>query len=87
MESMQQIIKHVTNEIIDPKKNKGEGKKPFNPFLKNITNTNTPPLSPSTLGVNLEDYSMENFFRTHHINHSERTFPKFINSFTTMILP
>ena len=29
MESMQRVIKKLTNEIIDLKKNKGEGKKPF----------------------------------------------------------
>ena len=34
MESMQRVIKQLTNEIIDLKKNKGEGNKPFNPFLK-----------------------------------------------------
>jgi hypothetical protein len=34
MESMQRVIKKFTNDIIDLKKNKGEGKKPFNPFMK-----------------------------------------------------
>ena len=28
---------------------------------------------------------MDNFYRTHHANHSERTCPKFINSFTAML--
>ena len=45
MESMQQMIKQLTNEIIDLK-NKGEGKKPFKPFFKKKTNTDTPPLTP-----------------------------------------
>ena len=43
MESMQRIIKQLTNEIIDLKNNKGEGNKPFKPFLKKKTNTNSPP--------------------------------------------
>ena len=30
---------------------------------------------------------MDNFCRTHHANHSKRTFLEFINSFTTMLLP
>ena len=68
MESMQQMIKQLTNEIIDLKKNKVEGKKPFKPFFKKKTNTDTPPLSPSTSGINLEDYAMEIFCRTHHAN-------------------
>ena len=40
-QSMQRVIKQQTNEIIDLKKNKGEGKKPFNPFLKKKTNTDS----------------------------------------------
>ena len=87
MESMQRIIKQITNGIIDMKKNNGEGKKPFNPFLKKKTNTYTPPQVPLTLGINLEDYAMENYCQTHHANHLERTCPEFINSFTTMLLP
>ena len=84
---MQQVIKQLTNEIIDVKKNKGEGRKPFNPLFKNKTNTNTPHMIPPTLGINLEDYAMENFYRTHHANHSKRTFPEFINLFVAMMLP
>jgi hypothetical protein len=34
MESMQRVIKKLTNDIIDLNKNKGEGKKPFKPFNK-----------------------------------------------------
>jgi hypothetical protein len=75
------------NEIIDLKKNEGEGKKPFKHFFKKKTNIDTPPPTPSTLGINLEDYAMDNCCRTHHANHSERIFPEFINSFTIMTLP
>ena len=39
MESMQRVVKHLTNEIIDLKKNKGEGKKPFKPFMKKKTDS------------------------------------------------
>jgi hypothetical protein len=34
----------------------------------------------------LEEYAMENFYRTHHANHYEKTCPDFINSFSTMLL-
>ena len=87
MESMQRIIKQLTNEIIDLKKSQGEGKKPFNPFLKKKTNTNTSPQFHPTSGTNLEYYAMENYCHMNHANHSERTFPEFINSFTAMLLP
>ena len=87
MESMQRIIKQLMSEIIDLNKNKGEGKKPFKPFFKKKINTYTPPSIAPTSCINLEDYVMNNFCRTHNANHSERTCPKFINSFTMMLLP
>ena len=61
MESMQWMIKQLRNVIIDLKKNKGEGKKPFKPFIKKRTNIYTPLQTPPTLGINLEDYVMDNF--------------------------
>ena len=64
MESMQRVIKQLTNEITDLKKNKGEGKKPF---MKKRTNSS--PQIPPTKGINLQYFSMENYFRTHHANH------------------
>jgi hypothetical protein len=85
MESMQRVLKQITNELIDLKKRKGEGKKPFKPFMKKRTYS-TPPI-PSTSGINIEDYAMDNFYRTHHANHSKRTCPEFINSFTAMVTP
>ena len=56
MESMQWTIKHLTNKIIDLKKNNGEGNKPFKPFIKKRTNIDTTPQIPPTLGINLECY-------------------------------
>lgn len=85
MASMQRVLKQITNELIDLKKIKGEGKKPFKPFIKRRTES-TPPLPP-TSGINIEDYAMDNFCRTHHANHSEKTCPEFINSFTSMLTP
>ena len=87
IESMQRIIKQLTNEIIDLKKNKGEGKKPFNSFLKKKTNTYSPPQIHHTSGINLEDYAMENYCYTHHANQLERSCLEFINSFTAMLVP
>lgn len=67
MESIQRIIKQLINDIIDLKKNKGEGNKPFNPFLKKKIYS-TPQISP-TSGIKVEDYAMENYCCTHHVNH------------------
>ena len=73
------MIKQLKTEIIDLKKNKSKGKKPFKPFLNNKVDIFTSPSFPTTLGINLEDYAMENFCQTHHANHFEKTSPKFIN--------
>ena len=45
------------------------------------------PQIPPILGINIEDYAIDNFCHTHHVNHSKRTCPKFINSFTAMLTP
>lgn len=81
-EFLERISRRKTRRL---KKNKGEGKKPFNPFMKK--RIDCVPQLPPTSGINTEDYVMDNFCRTHHANHSERTCPEFINSFTTMLTP
>jgi hypothetical protein len=85
MARMQRVIKQLTNDIIDLKRNKGEGYKPFNPFMNK--RTDFVPQIPPTSSINIEDYAMDNFCHTHHANHSKRTCPEFINYFTTMITP
>ena len=65
------VILQLHNEIMSLKRRKGVGKKPIN---KN-TNENTSPQIPPTLGINLEDYVMDNFCHTHYVNHSEQTCP------------
>ena len=51
MESMQRVIKQLTKEIIDLKKNKGERKKPFKPFMKK--RTDFAPQIPPISGINI----------------------------------
>ena len=85
MASMQRFIKQLMNDIIDLKKNKGGGKKSFKPFMKK--KIDYVPQLPPTSSINIEDYAMENYYRTHHANHSERTCLEFINSFTAMLNP
>ena len=82
---MQRVLKQITNELIDLKKRKGERKNHFKPFMKKRTHS-TPPIPP-TSGINIEYYAMDNFCCTHDVNHSERTYPEFINSFTAMLTP
>lgn len=69
----------------DLKKNKGDVNKPFKPFMKKRTNS-TPQIPPIS-GINIEYYAMDNYCHTGLANHSKRTCPKFINSFTTLLTP
>ena len=69
MESIQRVIKQLTNDIIDIKKNKGEGNKPFNPFMKK--RTYSAPQIPPISRINIEYYAMDSFCHTHHENHYE----------------
>ena len=65
------------------KRSDREGSKP----IKNNTSKNTSHRVTPTLGVNLEDYEMENFCRAQYTNHSEKKCPVFMKSFKAMILP
>ena len=56
-------------------------------LVKKKINKNTSPQILPTSGINLEDYVMDNFFRTHYENHSKKNCPEFMNLFKAMILP
>ena len=85
MARMKRVIKKLITDIIDLEKNKGEGKKPFKPFMKKMTYSS--PQIPPTSGINIEDYAMDNYCHTHHANRSERTCREFISSFTPLLTP
>ena len=42
---------------------------------------------PTTSGINLEDYVMDNVCPAHYENHSDKTCPEFVSLFKAMILP
>ena len=47
--------------------------------------TNSSSQIPPTLGIDIEYYAMDNYYQTHHANHSKITCPEFINSFTALL--
>ena len=49
--------------------------------------TDSSPRIPPIPCINVEDYEMENYCRTHHANHSERTCLEFISSFIALLTP
>ena len=70
----------LQSEITSLKRSKREDKKP-------IKKKNTSHQNPPITGINLEDYAMENFCRAHYENHSEKSYPEFMNLFKAMIIP
>ena len=80
---MDRVISQLQDEITNLKKNKGEVEKPF----KKKISINTSPKVPPTQRINLEDFALDHFCRTHGAYHSEKTCPKFFNSFYALLLP
>ena len=74
------VILQLKNEMTSLKRSEREGKKP-------IKNKNTSHQIRPTLGINLEDYAMDNVCRAHYANHSEKNCLEFMNLFKAMILP
>ena len=83
LDGKDRVIFQLQTEIMNLKRSKEEGKKPF----KKKNNTSTSPQIPPTLGINMEDYVMDNFCRTHYENHSEKACLDFINSFEAILIP
>ena len=80
---VERIISQLQDEITKLKKDKGEGKK----HVKKKISTNTSLRVPLTPEINLEEYALDNFCHTHGAYHSEKTCPKFLNSFYALLLP
>jgi hypothetical protein len=80
---VERIISQLQDEITKLKKDKGEGKK----HVEKKTSTNTSLKVPPTPEINLEEYALDNFCHTHGTYHSEKTCPKFLNSFYALLLP
>ena len=80
---LERVISQLQDEIANMKRNKGEGKK----HVKKKISTNTSLKVPPTPKINLEDYALYNFYRTHGPSHSEKTCPKFLNSLYALLLP
>ena len=76
------VILQFPNDIMILKRRYGSGKKP----IKKKINKSTSPQIPTTSGINLEDYAMDNFSRAHYVNHSKKTCLEFMNLFKAMIL-
>jgi hypothetical protein len=54
--------------------------------MKKISTKTSLKVTP-TLEINMQDYALDNFCRTHGAYHSKKTCPEFLNSFYALLLP
>jgi hypothetical protein len=80
---LERLISQIKDKIANMKKNKGEGKK----LVKKKISTNTSLKVPPTPKINLEEYTLDNFCRTHDAYHSKKSCPEFLNSFYALLHP
>ena len=70
IEGLQRVVKQLSNEIIDLKKNSGEGILDRG-FVIFPNKRNFPPQQQDPLqDINIQDYMMDNFCQAHKDNHS-----------------
>lgn len=81
IEGLQRMVKQLSNEIIDLKKNSGESTSGRG-FFRFLDKKHFPPRQhPPPENINIQDYAMDNFCRAHKDNHLEKNCPAFINMF------
>jgi hypothetical protein len=81
MEGLQRVVKQLSNEIIELKKNRGEGTSSRG-FFRFLDKRNFPPRQQTPPeGIHIQDYEMDKLCQVHKDNHSEKKCPSFINMF------
>jgi hypothetical protein len=67
------LVKTLSNEVVDLKKNVGEGSSQqiFLTFFKKTNNQTKPPETPN-LTLNLDELGMDNLYSYHQTNHLEK---------------
>jgi hypothetical protein len=87
IDSVVKLVKKLSNEVVDLKKNVGEGSsrpRTFHPFFKRNDNPPRPPEAPQ-IALNLDSFDKDNLCSYHQQNHSEKTCPQWVNSMTLVI--
>jgi hypothetical protein len=87
IDNVVKLVKKLYNEVVDIKKNVGEGtSKPrtFRSFLKRQDSPPKPP-EPPHMDFNLESFNNDRLCSYHQLNHPERTLPQWVNSMTLVI--
>jgi hypothetical protein len=81
------MVKKLSNEIIDMKRNVGEGnqgQRPYNPFIKRnpLFKVIKPPLA--NLNIDLGNVASDSLCTYHQENHSERDYLQWVHAMNLM---
>jgi hypothetical protein len=87
IEDLQRMVKKLSNEIIDMKRNAGEGnqgQRPYKPFFKRNHPFKAIEPPPANLNIDLGNVASDSFCTYHQENHSERECPQWVNAMNLM---
>jgi hypothetical protein len=87
IEDLQRMVKKLSNEIIDMKRNAGEGnlgQRPYKPFFKRNPSFKAIEPPPTNLNIDLGNVASDSFCTYHQENHSERNFPQWVHAMNLM---
>jgi hypothetical protein len=87
IEDLQRMVKKLLNEIIDIKRNTGEGnqgQRPYKPFFKRNSPFKSIEPPPANLNIDLGNVTSDSFCTYHQENHSERDCPQWVHAMDLM---
>jgi hypothetical protein len=87
IEDLQRMVKKLSNEIIDMKRNAGEGnqgQRPYKPFFKRNQPFKAIEPPPANLNIDLGNVASDSFCTYHQENHSERECPQWVHAMNLM---
>jgi hypothetical protein len=87
IEYLQCMVKKLSNEIIDMKRNAGEGnqgQRPYKPFFKRNPPFKAIEPPPANLNIDLGNVTSDSFCTYHQENHSKRDFPQWVHAMNLM---
>jgi hypothetical protein len=83
IEDIQQMIKKLSNEIVDMKRSEGEGNQgqsPYKPFFKRNPPFKAIEPPPINLNIDLGNVASDSFYTYHQEKHSERDYPQWVHA-------
>ena len=87
IEYLQRMVKKLSNEIIDMKRNVGEGNQgqsPYKPLFKRNLSFKSIQPPPANLNIDLGNVAYDSLCTYHQENHSERDCPQWVPAMNFM---